>query len=285
MAISAGVLFGLLAMVAYGVADFFVERATRDEDVFTLLLWSGIVSTTVLGVALATTTTVPVISSNTAVLVLVAGLLNVVAYLAFYRGVQVGELSIVSPVASAWGAVTALIGVFVLGQALAGLQAAAIATVVTGTILASFRWHDLKTVNWQNYEVGIEHGAVALVGWGVSFAIIDVIIGRIGWIPAIFSVLLTVLIMLLGYAVIRSRSLSPPDHATPIVLVGLCEAVGYIALGIGLTSFQAALVAPIAAAFPVVAVLLAYLFLDEPLDTNQWLGIFTIIAGVVVLSL
>ncbi|MFB6076691.1 MAG: EamA family transporter, partial [Candidatus Nanohaloarchaea archaeon] len=200
MALSAGVLFGIVAMIGYGFADFFVERATREEDVFDILLWSKVVSTALLGIALAFLFQPARVTVSGATLILVAGLLNVAAYLAFYRGIQVGKLSIVSPVASAWGAVTAIIGVFLLGQILTGIQSAAVGAVVAGTVLASFRWNDLAGRQWDNYETGIEYGAVALLSWGISFAIIDILVGQIGWVMAIFLVLLVLLVTMGGYA-------------------------------------------------------------------------------------
>ncbi|MDY6766019.1 MAG: DMT family transporter [Candidatus Nanohaloarchaea archaeon] len=285
MALSLAVVLGLIAMVCYGVADFFVARATQEARVFDVLLWSKVVSVTLLGGALMTVFRVPSVSGNTAVLVVIAGLLNVAAYLAFYRGIQVGKLSLVSPVASAWGAVTAIIGVVVLGEVLMSIQAAAIGVVVAGTVLASFRWKDLRGLRWKNYEVGIEHGAVALFSWGVSFAIINVLVGRMGWLPAVFAVLAVLLLAMAGYGMAAGRELSPPEAYRPVLLIGVAEAIAYVALGTGLARFEAALVAPLAAAFPMVTVLLASLFLEEPLDSNQWAGILAIIAGVVVLSL
>lgn len=285
MAISHGVLFGIGAMIGYGLADFFVERATRDESAFTILLWSKVVSVGILGVALVARSLSLSMGGADAVLLGSAGVLSVAAYLALYRGIAVGKLSLVSPVASAWGAVTAILGVVVLGQVLTGIQTVAVAVVVAGTVLASFRWHDLRGLRWREYEVGIEYGAVALVAWGISFTLIDVAIGSVGWLPAIFTVLLVLLLTLAGYGLVVGRDLGRPNNGRSTALIGVCEAAAYVALGIGLTDFDAALVGPVAAAFPIVTVLLARVFLDEPLDTNQWAGIGGIIVAVVLLSL
>ncbi|MDY6769588.1 MAG: DMT family transporter [Candidatus Nanohaloarchaea archaeon] len=284
MTLSPGVLLGIVAMLGYGLADFFVERATRDADVFDTVLWSKAVSAGLIGAVVVARRPSLSMGRDSALLIAAAGLLAVAAYLAFYHGIQVGKLSIVSPVASGWGAVSAIVGVAVLGQVLSGVQAAAVATVVAGTVLASFRRHDLAGLQWRNYEVGIEYGAVSLLAWGVSFAIVDVAVGRVGWLPSIAGLLTVVLAAMLGYGLVSDRSLSPPDALRSILLIGVFEAVAYVALGVGLVDFDAALVAPVAAAFPVVTVVLARLFLDEPLDGNQWLGIAGIVAGVVLLS-
>lgn len=70
-----------------------------------------------------------------------------------------------------------------------------------------------------------------------------------------------------------------------ILLIGSVGVIGFAAFNEGLRIGNAALIGTIAAAFPLVTVLLSVIFLKESLMLNQVLAIFVIIVGVVVSSL
>jgi uncharacterized membrane protein len=55
--------------------------------------------------------------------------------------------------------------------------------------------------------------------------------------------------------------------------------------GAGLTYENTSIIAPIVSAFPIVAIILARIFLKEVLELNQKLGVVTVIFGLVLLSI
>src|SRR3972149_11800406 len=57
------------------------------------------------------------------------------------------------------------------------------------------------------------------------------------------------------------------------VLTGVCGALGAVCFLQALTRGKASVVVTVTALYPLVTVLLAYLFLAEPLTPRQWLGI------------
>ena len=69
-----------------------------------------------------------------------------------------------------------------------------------------------------------------------------------------------------------------------LAAIGVLEVIAFFAYGSGITSEFTAIVAPVSAAFPAVTILLARIFLKERLEINQKTGIFSILAGLVLIS-
>ena len=84
----------------------------------------------------------------------------------------------------------------------------------------------------------------------------------------------------------RKKNLSFPKKAPLfVILVGVFEVIDALSYMAGIGLEFTALVAPISATAPMLTIILARMFLKEMLDTNQKLGVVTVIIGVVLLSI
>ena len=70
-----------------------------------------------------------------------------------------------------------------------------------------------------------------------------------------------------------------------LILIGGCEFFALMSYGIGINFQSTALVNPIAAAFPIVTVILARIFLKGKIETNQTIGIGAVILALIIISL
>ena len=73
------------------------------------------------------------------------GALGWLSYLAFYRALAIGPISIVSPIVSAYAAVTVICAVLIGGESLAG-EALAVAVVLLGVLLASSDLRQIRAI-------------------------------------------------------------------------------------------------------------------------------------------
>ena len=71
------------------------------------------------------------------VVLALTGAIGAGAYLAFYRALAIGPISIVSPVVSGYAATTVVLALILLDERLSALEAGAIALTVGGVMLAS----------------------------------------------------------------------------------------------------------------------------------------------------
>jgi drug/metabolite transporter (DMT)-like permease len=133
--------------VGWGVADFLARFATRRVGTFRTLLFMQIAGIAALVVWLGARG-VGAEGSGFAgflafphreefwVWVAVSGVLNTLASLAFYRALETGLLTIVSPVCSAYPAVTVLVSVY-MGERLSAGHVAGIVCATVGVVLAA----------------------------------------------------------------------------------------------------------------------------------------------------
>src|SRR5918994_6260015 len=128
-----GILLGLTAALAWGFADVLATAASRRIGAFRVVLAFHVVAMVLLAVLLAATGEglAGVSAGDLAWLVLV-GLLGGVSYLAFYRALAIGPISIVSPIVSAYAAVTVLCAVVIGGERPTAGEIAAIVVVIFG---------------------------------------------------------------------------------------------------------------------------------------------------------
>jgi len=229
---------------------------------------------------------IPSLSFTLISTVLITAFLSVIGYLSFYKGLQVGKVSVISPVAACWAAITVVLSLVFLGESLTTSQVLGVGLAVGGAVLVSFRLKDLVGLKIRNILTGVEYAVVAMLAWGISFTLIDVIVGGLGWFLTMFLLKLVLILYLLVYSFVTKKDIVFPQNIVGfIVLIGIFEAIASLAYGLGITSEFTSIVAPISAAFPMVTVILAGIFLKERLEINQKIGIFSILSGLVLLSL
>jgi len=284
MQIAIGIIFGIIAMFGWGASDFFVTKSARGTNLFKAFLWSQIIALAIMLPVFLIFFKLPQFSFMIIGLILASGILTVIANLTFYKGLQVGKVSIIMPVESCWAIVTVLLSLTLLSEVLTGMQATGIIIILAGAILVSFKWKDLLKI--KNPAIGVKYAVIAAVAFGIDFVIIDILVGKIGWfLPIFFIGTITAAYMLL-YSGTTKRDITFPKNVWLfIILVGILDTVAYLSYSVGVTSEYGSIVAPIGAASPVVAIILAKIFFKERLEMNQMIGIVSVMVGLVLVSL
>ncbi|MDD5178200.1 MAG: DMT family transporter [Candidatus Nanoarchaeia archaeon] len=284
MNIPPGIIFGIIAMLCWGTADFFVANAVRKTSSFKTFVWSQIIGLILFFIIFSLFFNIQIPSLSLVILILASGLLGAVSYLAFYKGLQIGKVSIISPVSACWPVIAIILSLIFLSEKLTGIQSIGISLAIIGAILTSFKFNDLLKL--KNVATGIKYGVVALIGWGIYFTFIDILVSELSWfLPMFFIKIATVLCLLTNSTIMKKEISFPKNVALFIILIGILEAVAYLFYGIGITSEYTAIVAPIVATFPMVTIILARVFFKEKLELNQKLGVAFVLVSLVILSL
>ncbi len=284
MELSTGILLGIVAMAAWGTADFFVVKALKKQSIWKILLWSQLTGLAIFFLLL-TFLKFPAIDSDILIMLTVAGLLYTLAYLGLYKSFEVGKLSIVSPVAACWVVVTVILGITFLNESVTFLQSIGIILAIAGAVLVSFKLSDLRKLKG-NASIGVKFALVNVFAVGVGFVLFDILVEKLGWFVSIFLLKMFIVVFLAAFSTVAKKDISLPRNSLFfIAIIGLLEALAFASYGIGISSEYTVVVAPIAATFPLVTVLLALVFLKEKVELNQKFGIASVIAGVVLLAL
>ena len=110
-------IFALVAALSWGLADFTGAVSTRRAGLLLTMCTGQVVTLAVLGIAAATMrgSGLHLPWDDLAALVL-SGILGAASYAGFYRALQLGPVSLVSPIFSAYAAITVLLAVIQSGS-------------------------------------------------------------------------------------------------------------------------------------------------------------------------
>jgi len=317
-----GLVLGLGAALAWGLTDISATIVSR--RIGTLLTAAGMQVIAVVlvgGLFLLSGQSLPPDAVDFAQVVVV-GALSAVAYLATYQAFRLGPISVVSPVMSAYGGLTVVLAVIVLGETLTAVQAVGAVVATLGVVLAGVVLdRDLRRTRL--VSPGVVFAIIALLLWAWFTILLAGPIRSAGWLPVIAvsrTVTGIVLWVIVAAALwfLWSRPPRPePAAADPgetsggqpevtatagdpsslsralrvrstlllMVAMGVLDACGYVAFSVGLEGSMAWLVGLAGSFAPIVTVFFGVGWLHERLRPTQWAGIGMVLVGVMVIGL
>ncbi len=272
----AAVLLALGSSLAFGFADFFGGTLSRRAALLTVVLLSQAAGLVAIGaVVLARAEPFP----GTAILpwTTLASVFGTFGIAALYRGLAVGVMSVVAPIAATAAVIPVVVGA-VRGEAPTGVQNAGIGLALAGVLLASRAPVEPGIV--RRFAEGAGLGITAAVFIGLFLATFDraaepdpywaTLIGRGGS---------TVLIALAVLATRPSLRLGRPALAL-VAVVGLLDVLGNTLFAVASTKGLVGVVSVLSSLYPVVTVALARGIHGERLSRAQAFGVAGAFAGV-----
>lgn len=283
-----GIAIGLAAALAWGTADVLATIASRRTGAFRVVFGFHIVAVLLLGLVVAATGDgVGDVPAGSLAWLAFVGVLGAVSYLAFYRALAIGPISIVSPIVSAYAAVTFVLAVVIGGERPGPGEIAAIVVVILGVLLASSDLAQMRRLE----RVAVVGLALALVTavvigafvYGVSYFSDD-----LGWLVPLFlargfSAVFLALVSLRG-AQWRFPDRSPGLLAL-IAAVGAIDTAAYALFNVGVRHEETSVVATAAAPYAIVPIVAGVILFAERPRLAQWAGIALVIAGLILLGL
>jgi drug/metabolite transporter (DMT)-like permease len=289
-----GIVLGLLAAFGWGTADFIARGSTRRIGTMRTLFYMQFIGAVGLGAYLLISgefgRVVAGVGAELWLLALFTALLGIASSTLLYRSFEVGIISIVSPIAASYGAITVVLALFT-GETLTGTRAVGVVASLAGVILASISRHsenheEAREGRWK-MPPGIWQALAASVGYGVTFWLIGFYVTPTfgGIMPVWISRCLTIGVLLLA-ALTTRLDLRPPQKSAWLALIGigLLDTVGFTSSTLGVLTEQVSIVTVLSSLFSAVTVVLAWIFLHERLDRTQWIGVIIIFCGIVLVS-
>jgi drug/metabolite transporter (DMT)-like permease len=283
-----GILLGLTAALSWGFADYFAAVASRQTGPFRVVLGFHVVAMVLLGGLLVVTGEgLSDVSGRDLAWFAVVGVLGGLSYLAFYQALAIGPISIVSPIVSAYAAVTVVCALLIGGETLATGETAAIVVVILGVLLASSDLAQIRTLH-RIALLGILLALATAVLIGVFVYGVAYFSADYGWLVPIFLArgfsTLFLLVVSLRTGDWRFPDRSPRLLGT-IALIAVVDTLGYVAFNFGVRHADTTVVATAAAPYAVVPIVAGVALLHERPRATQWTGIALVIAGLVLLGL
>ena len=284
-AIVQSILAGLAGMFGWGLYDFFGGLFSKRIGNFRTFFWSqlaGLVFATLLAFAFATSINMP---TRIAILIAVASIFYAAAYLLFFRGFELGNVSIISATMNLWAVFTMLFAFIFLGQRLSRFQFLGVIMILAGVVLVSLKWSDIKDQNIRILS-GIKETILAALLFGIFWILSEIISEEIGWLPTTLFVKIGIVLFLLGFSLLVHRELGVAQTTSKtkmtILFAGVLEAAAVASVNWGLTIGDVILVTPISSALSIVTIMMAVIFLKERITKPQGIGMVMVITGIVL---
>jgi transporter family protein len=279
------ILSGIAGMLGWGIYDFLGGVYAKQIGPFKSFFWSqlaGLTSVLLLIFVCAISLDVPML---VIILLPIAAIFYSAGYLFFFRGFEIGNVSIVAATMNLWAVFTMLFAFIFMGQRLSTIQSFGVFMIISGVTLASLNWSAIRSQRFQ-LSSGVKETVLGAFFFGVFWNMSEVISEEIGWLLTTLLVKFGIILFLLLFSFLKKRELDLTKATTKtkcmVVLMGIIEAGAVAIVNYGLTIGDAILITPIASALSIVTIALAIIFLKDKVTKLQGLGIITAIAGIVV---
>lgn len=282
-------LFGLVAAIAWGTADFFAAKASKRNSPETTAVWASIIGAIAYVILFLFNPGHSLWTQSGILFAAAAGVSLEVGLLLFYRGLAAGPVSIVSPISSAYPLVTTLIFVFVFGGSLHITEVVGIFVITTGILITSGLL-DIKKSETKLTR-GVGYGLMTFMLWGAAYALLGKAVSQLGWEKAMLVDICTgllTLFIILAYTSAKqlNKSLRGKYYKDRYILAAaFLQLLGGIIFSVGLRhASSSAVITAVAASYPALTMFLAIKHLGEKKRIWSLVGAFATIAGVIVLS-
>jgi drug/metabolite transporter (DMT)-like permease len=296
-----GLLTGLGAALSWGTLDVFSALASR--RIGSLKVTAGIQivgATVVLLVAVVSGTPFP---TDPAVLLggSLVGLAGAGAYLAYFTGLRIGPIAVVSGMVAAYGGLTVVLAVVVRGESLTVIQAAGATIATVGVIMTGVAF-DGTMRGTRLASPGVAFAIVALVLFASMSIGSDIVIDISSWIEVLIvsrtaNAIVSMVILAIALTVLRgpAKPLIIGQSGEPgaidrrvvalVAAAGLLDVAGLIVFTYGLEFADTWLVGLASSFGPAVTIVVAVAFLGERLKPVQWLGLAGVLVGMIAIGL
>jgi drug/metabolite transporter (DMT)-like permease len=270
-------LLALGASIAWGVSDFVGPLVSRTLGILRVLFWAQVGGLIAIAIAVAIRGDGP--AGWQVLLAICASFGGMLGIFAYYRGMEIGAMSVVAPIAGVSAVIPVIFGI-ATGDNPSPTQIAGMVCALVGVGLAAVEHSDGQ----RRVAAGVGLALLAALGFGFYFPWMHAA-GKVDfwWASLIFRT--TALLIITAAVAVRRPSLRVSRREFLIVVaIGIGDTIGNVlyaaSSGHGLVSLTAVL----AALYPFVTVLLAAAVLHERVALTQRAGIVLTLTGVVLIS-
>ncbi len=277
------VVLALCASISWGGADFLGGVMTRriGSALTVILISEAAAAAAIVLVVLVSGQGWP--GSDFLPYAIIGGIIEAVAIAALYRGLALGAMGVVSPIAATSAVVPVLFGI-ATGESLVTLVAVGIPITIIGVIVVAWT-PGAGGAATGGLAAGVGFALVAAAGFGSFVVVPDEAVSRsdVIWTVMVGRVFLVAAVAVAAIFA-RPRLSVSTDLMPALVAVGLLDLTAVLLLAAATTHGLLAVVGVLAALYPVVTVLLARFVLGEQLRVSQRVGTLIAFVGVALIA-
>jgi uncharacterized membrane protein len=271
-------VLALGASLSWGLADFFGPLKGRTLGTLRVLFVAEAIGAVAIALAVLIRWQAP--ADWRVLLAIPAALSGTLGLFAYYRGMAVGAMSVVAPIAGVSAAVPVVVGL-ATGDRPSSWQIVGMLLALAGVGLAS-REH--QEGGGRRMAAGVGLALLAAVGFGGYFVPMHAAgHADFWWASLIFRVTALGLVAVPVLARRTRVSLGARDFAI-VAAVGIGDMLGNFLFAASSRGGLVSVTSVLASLYPIVTVVLARVVLKERIDRSQEVGVFATLAGVALIT-
>ena len=272
------IVLALSASLSWGLADFFGPLQGRRLGALRTLVYVQLGG--LIGIALIVAVRGLGPRSAVTLLAIPAAISGTLGLFAYYRGIAVGAISIVAPIAGVSAIVPVIVGI-ASGESPSALQLTGISCALIGVFLAA---REPGREGEKKLAAGVGLAVLAAIGFGGYFPFMHAAGNADYWWASLIFRIASTGVILVAVA-IKRPALGVPARILPwLALIGLGDMFGNLLYAAASTSGLVSVTSVLASLYPIVTVVLARVILSERVARSQEAGIGLTLAGVALIS-
>lgn len=285
---SHGILFALIALIAWACDDFLIGRTSRKIGTLPALFFLS-----VFGLLVLTPFAVPLLSQALPLSTIGMGILLAlmvvtnIAALADFEALRIGKLAAIDPLYGFEIPLTGLLAFLFLGDTLSTEQIVLIGVVLIGMLMVSTA--SLQSIRLLRWERGVAFALLSILFMGGTNFLT-------GYTARTYDPVLANWFSYLGLSIFclillaHSRQLTNLPRALrlypgPILALGIADVIAWTSFAKSTTLIPIGIATAVSEAYIALAVLFGVYLNKEHLKIHQWLGIALIFACIALLAL
>jgi uncharacterized membrane protein len=284
------VIYGLIAALGWGLADFLGALAGRRIGSLPAVVVGQVLSAIVITAILVGSGHDLSTLAGLWWIVVINGVVAMFAYASHYHALELGPVSVVSPIGASYAVVGVLLAIVLLGERPSALALLGMACTVVGTVLVSTDLRALRA-GLREHPAGLWWAVGSAIAFGVAGFTLGVVSKDSGvWQVAMFGSRWAMILAFVPVVAARHRDFSTLRTAATVGIVlslaaGAADILGVASFSAGTTAGYLSIVLAASAVFPLVAVALSHYALGERLVPNQYVGVGAVVGGLLLLGL
>lgn len=281
-----GIILALIALVSWGLADFFIQKTARVVGSWKALFFTGVFG--LVGLFPFIKNDLASLNvANLSLLVLV-GMVVAFATLFDFEALKQGKIAIVEPIIGMELPIAVGLSVALAGESLTLLQIFLIGIIFIGIILSITTHHTHLHYHKRIFEKGVVLAGVGAISLAMSNFLVGVSSQDISPLMTIWFMQAFAVVACGSYIFykngIGSLIFDIKNHYKLIIKQGIFDNTAWISFAIATTFIPIAIAVTISESYIALAVLLGLLVNHERLKRHQLMGIIFATIGVISLS-
>lgn len=273
----AAIVLALGASLTWGLADFFGPLKGRTYGVLRVLFYVQLGGLLAIAAIIAIRGKGP--ADSAALLAIPAALSGTLGLFAYYRGMAVGAISIVAPIAGISAIVPVTVGI-ASGDRPSLWQLLGIAAALVGVFLASRE----PGKKGSRLAAGVGLALLAAIGFGGYFPPMHAAGDADFWWASFFFRITSTSVIVAAVLVRRPTLAIAPVQVPLLALIGTGDMLGNLLFAAASSRGLVSITSVLASLYPIVTILLARAVLRERVSRSQEAGVGLTLAGVALIS-